>query len=298
MSNSEEFHIPVLVEEAIEGLQIRPAKKYIDATLGGGGHGVEIVKRGGVLLGIDVDQDALEFARQRLDVGSEKLEGEEGWKLVQGNFRDIEIIAKEQGFENVSGILFDLGVSTFQLKKSGRGLSFGRDEPLDMRLGNREGISAREIVNSYSEDELYDLLIRFGEEELARPIARVLIHVRRTGPITTTAQLADLVGGVYQHEGKRSVLHPATKVFQALRIAVNRELDSLERGLEGAVKLLESGGRLAIISFHSLEDRIVKFGLRRDELRLITKKPIRPNLLEMRQNPASRSAKLRIAQKL
>ena len=263
------YHTPIMVEEVLEGLQVAPGKRFIDATYGGGGHASEIVGRGGEVLGIDVDPDT-------------------GPNAAHGNFRNIEKIAKENGFSEVDGILFDLGVSSHQLDTGDRGFSyrFG-DAPLDLRLNQNEGETAAELLARVSEDELYEILATFGEEEHSRAIATAIVRARRVSPIITTGDLLKIIN-------KKS----ASRIFQALRIFVNDELHALKEGLEGAEKLLKPGGRLVVISFHSLEDRIVKLSLKTDAWKLITKKPIVTGDIERRANSRSHSAKLRIAEKL
>lgn len=266
------FHTPVLLKEVIEALKIEKGKKYIDATFGGGGHFAEIVRRGGIVLGIDQDRDAVR--------GS----------VVWGNFRNIEKIAKENGFESVNGILFDLGVSSHQLDTPGRGFSYRfTNAPLDLRLDQTKGVTAAQLVNQASTEELYEIFARFSEEELARPIARAIGSARTVKPIETTGDLVRVVGR------RPAVL---SRIFQALRIAVNDELGALRSGLVGAKELLEPNGRLVVLTFHSLEDRIVKQFMRQVGWNVVTKKPIVADLAERARNPRARSAKLRIAQKL
>ncbi len=300
------YHKPVLVKEVIDGLNISLGKRYVDATLGGGGHAVEIVKRGGILLGIDVDREALEFTKQKFEVGSDptslKLRGARKLEknqatLVQGNFRDIETIARSHGFDHVDGILFDLGISSHQLDTPSRGFSFRfLDAPLDLRLHQGEGETAASLVNRLSEEELYEIFVHFGEEELARPIARAICRARRLTPIETTGQLVSVVQSVIADtRGQPAVL---ARIFQAIRIAVNDEIGALKAGLEGSRKLLVKEGRLVVISFHSLEDRIVKQFFQSEDWNTLTKKPIIAGHIETQQNPRARSAKLRIAQKL
>lgn len=261
-------HTPVLVEEVIEWLEVKEGKKYIDATFGFGGHSSEIKKRGGIVLGIDADPQT---------------------GAVHGNFRDIKKIAKDNGFEEIDGILFDLGVSSYQLDTPERGFSYQREGPLDLRFDQGQGVSAAEIVNKSSENELYEIFLRFGEEQLAGTIAHSVVRARRVEPIRTTGQLARVTG-----------VDNATlsRIFQALRIVVNDELEALKEGLKGAEKLLKPGGRLAVISFHSLEDRIVKQFMRKTTWQLVTKHPVRPSEKEIKENSRSRSAKLRIAEKV
>lgn len=262
-------HTPVLTVEVVEGLNVQQGGKYIDATYGFGGHSREIERRGGIVLGIDVDPDT---------------------DAIHGNFRDIERIAKEHGYARVDGIVFDLGVSSYQLDTPQRGFSFRfPSAPLDLRMDPTCGIPASEYLRRVSEEQLYEVLARFGEEKLARSIAHAICRARSVKPLMTTGDLASVIGGNEKVKAR---------VFQALRIAVNDELGALAEGLAGAASLLVPGGRLAVISYHSLEDRIVKQKISRLGLRVLHKRPIRPSAREVRENPRARSAKLRIAEKL
>ena len=283
------FHVSVLLKEIIEGLRIEEGKKYIDATLGGGGHSFEILKQGGIVLGIDVDQDAIDHVK--LKVKSEKL------KVMKGNFRDIDKIAHLNNFEKVSGIIFDLGVSSHQLGKGERGFSFQKEGPLDMRMDHELGVRAMDLLKILTKGELYEIFTKFGEENRAWAVSSRIVSARKMKPIETTKDLVGVIGG-----SRPGGIHAATKVFQALRIAVNDELGSLEEALPKAIRLLEKNGRLAVISFHSLEDRIVKrsfisFGNMKLG-KIITKKPIVASQDEVEKNRKSRSAKLRIFEKL
>ncbi len=254
-------HIPVLLREAVEGLQVAPGKRFIDATYGSGGHAREIERLGGKVLGIDTDPDT---------------------EATHGNFRHIENIAKKHGFERVDGILFDLGVSSHQLDTPERGFSYRfEDAPLDLRLNQNEGIPASQYVREVSESELYEILAKFGEVERAGALAH---DIKSARPVTTGELLA-IVGK-----------NLAPQVFQAIRIAVNDELNALKEGLLGAKKLIKPGGRLVVISFHSLEDRMVKQYM--SDWKVITKKPIIAGQEERKSNPRSRSAKLRIAERI
>ena len=305
-------HVPVLLAEVLDGLQIRPGSWVIDCTLGGGGHTAAILERstpGGRVLGLDADPAAIQRVGLRLPevVAAQRL------VMVQSSFEAVEAVAAAQGFAPVDGILLDLGVSSFQLETPERGFSFALDGPLDMRFDPADLTSAADIVNSWDERELADLIFRYGEEPQSRRIARYLVQKR---PFHTTAELADAVErAVGGRKGSR--IHPATRTFQALRIVVNRELEQLERVLPQCLQLLKPEGRLAVISFHSLEDRIVKRWMqqearlyvpdptrihggyeRQPTLRAITRKPVEAGEAEVAQNPRSRSAKLRIAEKL
>lgn len=294
-----DYHTPVLLQETVDWLRVRQGKKYIDATLGGGGHGVEIVKRGGDVLGIDIDQDAIDYVKRRWGVEARKWNlDEKHLTLVRGNFRDIGAIARDHGFEKVAGILFDLGVSGHQLKTQERGFSFQKDGPLDMRMDRNQTVTAADLVNGLYKNELISLFERYGEEKLARRIADAICRAREVKKIETSGELAKIVEGVYYgRKGATSTFASASadkQVFQALRISVNDELGNVEKALPQAVELLEEGGKIVVISFHSLEDRIVKHFFGKGAL---TKKPIVPRDEETLRNPRARSAKLRIYEK-
>ncbi|RIK43140.1 MAG: 16S rRNA (cytosine(1402)-N(4))-methyltransferase [Chloroflexi bacterium] len=305
-------HTPVLLGEVLAALNIQPGMRVIDGTLGGGGHTeamLEQVGPQGRVLGIDADPAAIRRVQQRLAdaVASGQL------TLTQGNFGEIGPLAREHGFTAVDAILLDLGVSSFQLETGERGFSFGLDGPLDMRFDPAHGYSAADIVNTWREEELADLLFRYGEERRSRRIARYLVQHR---PFTTTGQLAEAIKrAVGGRRGSRT--HPATQSFQALRIAVNNELEQIQAALPQALQLLRPGGRLAVISFHSLEDRIVKQWMQQEAatslpdpaslsghrprtptVTLLARKPITASAVEVQRNPRSRSAKLRVVEKL
>ena len=281
------MHLPVLLDEVIEFLAVKPGGKYLDATLGGGGHTQEIIRRGGQIFGIDQDPQAIKIANQRLHPTHAKV--------VLGNFADLETIAWEHGFTTVDGILFDLGVASFQLDTAARGFSFQADAPLDMRMNPDLAVTAADLVNALGRKELTTLFTKLAQERLAAPIANAIVEFRRLRPITTTGQLAALVERIYGR--RRGKLHPATKVFLGLRIAVNDELNNLKAALPQAINLLQPGGRLVVISFHEGEDRIVKQFFKTLSLThqgtILTKKPLSPDLEEIIANPRSRSAKLR-----
>jgi 16S rRNA (cytosine1402-N4)-methyltransferase len=267
---------------------------YVDATVGPGGHLEEILKYigpRGVLIGIDRDDEALKMAGERLS--------DRRVVLKRGSFADIESIVHAEGISLVDGVLFDLGMSMLQLKSPDKGFSFASDGRLDMRMDRRQKLSAWDVVNRYHGKELERILREFGEERLSRKIARAITTRRQKKSIDTCSELSAIVEGVY---GGRGRFHPATRTFQALRIEVNRELDQLRSGLEATSRLLKSNGRLCVISYHSLEDRIVKHFLaessRNGLFRVITKKPLVPFADEIRSNPSSRSAKLRGAEKI
>lgn len=312
-------HIPVLMEEVLDGLQIRAGGSYIDGTVGAGGHSAAIIERAGDgrrLLGLDVDPVALSIAGERLKPYIERGQV----RLVQSNFERLDEVALAKGFGGVDGVLLDLGVSSMQLDTAERGFSFRAEGPLDMRLDPRNPTTAADLVNTLPEQELADLIYKYGEEPASRRIARRIVEARAKERIATTAQLESIVYGAMggRVAGRtRNPIHPATKTFQALRIAVNRELEVLERGLAAVVKVLKPGGRLAVISFHSLEDRIVKLFIRQEQkgcvcppeypvclcgrkptLRAINSKPIEASQDEARRNPRSRSARLRIAERV
>ncbi len=301
-------HIPVLVEETIEALAVHPGGRYIDCTLGGGGHAAAILERsspGGQLLGIDADPEAIKIARARLEAHSGST------LLINENFVNLQVICYKYDVLPVHGILFDLGLSSLQLNGNGRGFSFQHDAPLDMRLSPSQELTAADIVNTYSETELAHLIRTYGEEGYSRLIARRIVQER---PIRTTLQLAQLIERAI---GRRGRIHPATKTFQALRIVVNQELEHLESALGQAVNLLGFDGRLVVISYHSLEDRIVKQFMQREakdcicppgmptcvcghtaSLRLVKKRVITPTPAEVQINPRSRSARLRVAERI
>lgn len=286
-------HVPVLKQEVVDGLAVSPDKRYIDATTGAGGHSREIIKKGGILLGIDQDQSALDIARKTLETGSAtKPQGT--WKLAYGNFRDIENIATREGFTNVDGILFDLGVSSMQLDTPERGFSYRfTDAPLDLRMDTSGGDTAAQLINRISSEVLYDIFSTYGEEQLARKLADAVYRARAVSQIQTVDDLTEIVKTIVPNEGARySVL---SRVFQGLRIAVNDELGSLQKGLEGAYRVLAPEGRLVVISFHSLEDRMVKQYMRQSGWVIVTRHPMRPTDTEMQENRRSRSAKMRIA---
>jgi 16S rRNA (cytosine1402-N4)-methyltransferase len=302
-------HIPVLAREVIEHLSIQPGGRYIDCTLGGGGHSQAILEYsspGGQLLGIDADPDAIQSAAQRLQPYGKSV------LLVNDNFVNLKDICVKYDFYPVHGILFDLGLSTPQLDEDGRGFSFQYDAPLDMRFSPGQRITAADVVNTYSEMELARIIKTYGEEINSRQIAKYLVAKR---PIHTTGQLADLVEAAVG--GRHGKIHPATRTFQALRITVNHEIANLESSLKQAVSLLGFGGKLAVISYHSLEDRVVKQFMQKESrdcicppeaikcvcghkanIKIVTRKIITPTFAEVEMNPRSRSAKLRVCERL
>ena len=296
----ESLQIPALLSEVTTGLNIKPGAHIIDATLGGGGHARALLNASapdGKLLGIDWDQNAVDNTKERLAEYKDRV------ILIQGNYTDIKKIAYEQQFSKVSAILLDLGLSTDQLKDQSRGFAITGNGPLDMRFSDQAETTAEEIVNTWPEKSLAKIFTEYGEERHAARVAQHIIAARKRAPISTTRELADVVVRGVGMRG-RTRIHPATRVFQALRIATNRELENITQALPDMVELLSKNGRMAVISFHSLEDRIIKFffrGLSRAEdpiISLINKKVIKPTREEVLSNKASRSAKLRIIEKI
>jgi len=304
-------HTPVLLEECIEALAIRPDGIYLDGTAGGGGHSFEIAKRltTGRLIAVDKDKQAIAAAGRRLAPFPLA-------QVVQGDFADIPRILKELSIPGADGVLLDLGVSSHQLDTPERGFSYSVDAPLDMRMSG-EGPTAADLLNTATEEELSDIFFRYGEEKFSRRIARSIVEARRVKPLETTGELVDLIYASIPAAARREGGHPAKRVFQAVRIAVNGELDSLEKALNGIFDILNPGGRFAVITFHSLEDRMVKQAFasftkgctcppdfpvcvcgHTPRGRLVTKKPVLPGKEELAKNPRSKSAKLRTIEKL
>jgi 16S rRNA (cytosine1402-N4)-methyltransferase len=303
-------HIPVMVGEVLAALSVRPGGRYVDCTTGEGGHALAIlgsVEPGPRLLGIDLDADALSTARRRLEEYGDRA------TLVQGTYAGLEEMAGGRGFVPADGVLFDLGLSSAQLESGERGFSFARQGKLDMRFDAGQVLTARDIVNQHSEKDLADIIYRLGEEPASRRIARAIVRAR---PIESTTGLADIVRRAAGGRGRRRI-HPATRTFQALRMAVNGELDNIKEGLAQAIRVLGSGGRLVAISYHSLEDREVKSFLRMESsscicppgmpvcicghepsIRLIYRKVVKPSEQEISANHRSRSARLRVAERL
>ena len=306
-------HVSVLLQECIENLNIRPDGVYVDGTLGLGGHSVEIVSRltTGRLIGIDRDRSALARAGSRLSPYADRI------TLVHGNFSDAAAILDELGIPGADGMLFDLGVSSPQLDEAQRGFSYMQDAPLDMRMDDSASLSAYEVVNTWSEERLNRILWDYGEERYARRITAAILAARAQKPVESTLELVELIRSAMPAAALREKQHPAKRSFQAIRIAVNDELGELERMMDSAPDQLDPGGRLCVISFHSLEDRIVKNGIARREkgctcpreapvctcgfvqtLRSVSRKPILPSAEEIESNPRSRSAKLRVAERV
>ncbi|PYV15088.1 MAG: 16S rRNA (cytosine(1402)-N(4))-methyltransferase [Acidobacteria bacterium] len=292
---ADQGHVPALVEEVLKLLEVRPDGTYIDATLGAGGHAEEILKRlgSGKLLGFDRDPAALARASERLKKYGEKL------MVMEGNFAQIATLHAQSGLPPAAGVIADLGVSSLQLEDAERGFSFSLPGPLDMRMGPDAALTAGELVNRTSERNLADTIFKFGEERHSRRIARAIVKAR---PIRTTTELAQVVTRAIPFRAGLHQIHPATRTFMALRLAVNREVENLEGFLSRVLAVLAVDGRLAMISFHSLEDRLVKRAFadwsRDGRVRLLTRKPVCPSDREARENPRARSAKLRAAEKL
>lgn len=303
------LHVSVLLDEALQYLAVQPGGRYVDCTLGAGGHARAIMHAsapGGLLLGLDADPHAIAFARDTLSEYTDSVQ------LVNANFRDLKMAAGKANFIPVHGVLFDLGISSMQLAQAERGFSFQTEAPLDMRFSEKQTLSAADIVNDLREEELANLIWEFGEERFSRRIARAIVDAR---PLATTTQLANVISR--SQPDRHSRIHPATRTFQALRIAVNDELSALASALEQARDILGTGGRLVVISFHSLEDRIVKQFMQRESrncicppeqptctcghaatLRILTKRPVTPSAEEVARNPRSRSARLRAAERI
>jgi len=299
LAMEDRLHIPVMLDEVIEYLNLSPGKVIVDATMGTGGHSLAIAERimpKGRLIGIDRDKESLAVAQDRLKSYSGSCD------FIHANFCDIESILEGLNVKKIDGILFDLGISSFQLANPQRGFSFQSEGPLDMRLDRDSYISAYDLVNNLNEDEISHLLWTFGQERWHNKIARYLVKERQAHPISTTMQLSDIVLKAVPYSYRFYRIHPATRTFQAVRIAVNRELEVLEAALSKAFDFLNPGSRICVISFHSLEDRIAKLSFRRASseglLDLITPKPQTTSESEIAMNPASRSAKLRVGQKV
>ena len=297
-----DYHIPVMATEAVDLLKVKRGSWYVDCTLGGGGHGELILKQGGNLIGIDQDPDSINYVKEKISPFAKATGDKQNSILIHGNFADLKNLIEKNGIEKVDGVLFDLGVSTHQLLTPERGFSFNTEALLDMRMDpSTQSVTAKDLINGLAEKELAELFTKLGEENFSRPIARAIANSRRISPITTCDELARIILQVRRRNiGDRT--HPATRVFQALRIAVNDELNNLRQALPQALVILKSGGRIVTISFHSLEDRIVKNFFQEEEgkncLKIMTKKPLTPSEKESLINPRARSAKLRCAEKI
>jgi 16S rRNA (cytosine1402-N4)-methyltransferase len=308
------LHRPVMVSEVLASLKCRAGGVYLDGTVGGGGHACEILKSSspnGLLIGIDADLDAIEEAKKRLAPFGDRA------ILFKDNFTAMGAILKKAGINRVDGILLDLGVSSFQLDNASRGFSFTLEAPLDMRMDRTRGPSAYDLIHALSKEKLEKIIRDYGEEKMAGRIAAAIVRRRSLSPVRTTTELADIVLRASLKARSPRRIHPATRTFQALRIAVNRELENLKEALACGIDLLNVGGRFSVISFHSLEDRIVKNKFndeekgcicppeiplcvcgRKQTLKIITKKPVCPDKNEIQENPRSRSAKLRTAERI
>ena len=307
-------HYSVMLQECLDGLDIKPDGIYLDGTLGRAGHSLQIAKRlspSGRLICVDRDQAALDAARIRLADYMDRV------SLVHSNFADVDDILDGLGIQKVDGMLFDLGVSSPQLDDSSRGFSYMADAPLDMRMDQSQAMTAGDVINGWSQEELRRILLQYGEERYAGLIAAAIVRRRQERPIQTTLDLVDIIKGAMPGKALKEKQHPAKRSFQAVRIAVNDELTAVDRMIHAAIPRLNKGGRLAVITFHSLEDRIVKTGMadfakgctcpsdfpvcvcgKTPDIRLVTKKPLLPSEQELTENPRSRSAKLRVAEKV
>ncbi len=289
------YHPPVLLKEALELLKAERGGIFVDATLGGGGHSEAILSANpeNRVIAIDRDEEAIERAIKRLEKFGNRI------SVYHANFSQIGEVLREEGIEEVNGVLFDLGVSHFHLRGE-RGFSVWKDEPLDMRMDRRQKLTAKEIVNELPERKLAEIIFRYGEERFARKIAREIVRRRKVKPIETTRELAEIIEETVPKKvwaGRKR--HPAVKTFQAIRIFVNKEFEEIEEGLPSAAEFIKCGGRLVVITFHSLEDRLVKNILKNlKEFRPVTKKPVEPTPEEVENNPAARSAKLRATEKV
>ena len=306
-------HVSVLLNETVDGLNVKPDGVYVDATLGGGGHAYEVCRRlgsKGRFIGIDQDADAIQAATKRLEPYKDKV------SIVRSNYVNFDNVLDELGIDKVNGILLDLGVSSYQLDEASRGFTYREDVPLDMRMDQRNTKTAADIVNEYSEMELYRMIRDYGEDRFAKNIAKHIVRAREKKPIETTGELCEIIKAAIPAKMRAGTGHPAKQTFQALRIELNHELDVLTQSIDGMIDRLAPGGRLCIITFHSLEDRIVKTRFRTNENpcicppgfpvcvcgriskgKVITRKPILPSEQEMEENSRSKSAKLRVFEK-
>ena len=310
--NTDFHHEPVMIKEVIASLLTGKTGIYVDGTVGGAGHAYEILRQtDAFLVGIDCDSEALQAAEKKLtEFGSRKI-------LIKANFADLSSVLASLKIEKVDGILLDLGVSSHQLDEAQRGFSFNQEAPLDMRMDKDIRLSAYDIVNSFAQSELEKIIRTYGEEKMAGRIARTISQKRQLKPVETTTQLAAIVASCMPAKLKWQKIHPATRTFQAIRIAVNNELDNIKPAINDSIRVLKSGGRLCIISFHSLEDRLVKTEFRNlaggcdcpkdipycvcqkeTDLKIITKKALLPSVAEIENNPRARSAKLRVAERV
>lgn len=307
------YHYSVMPEECIAALKIRPGGVYVDATLGGGGHSSLIAAKlqDGFLIGIDQDQDAIAAAQERLSPFGRRF------KAVKSNFSELRAVLAREGYQKADGILFDLGVSSYQLDEKSRGFSYRFDAPLDMRMDRENPLDAFTVINTYPQEKICDILYRYGEEKRSPKIAAAICRKRKEAPIETTGQLVEIIERVFPPQERYGNKHPAKRTFQAIRIEVNGELRILEHAVREAVDLLQTGGRIAILTFHSLEDRIVKNVFadlatgcicdknlpvcvcgRKPVIRLVTRKPLTASAKELAENRRSKPAKLRVCEKL
>lgn len=303
-------HKSVLLDETIESLNIKPNGIYVDGTLGGGGHSYEIAKRltdGGRLIGIDQDEDAIRAAKERLSEFADRV------TIVRDNYCNMPKVLDELGISKVDGILLDIGVSSYQLDEAERGFTYKQDAPLDMRMDQRQEMTAKDIVNGYSEEDLYRIIRDYGEDKFAKNIAKHIVQARQIKPVETTFELDEIIKAAIPMKFRATGGHPAKKTFQAIRIELNRELEVLDESIDAMTDLLNDNGRLCIITFHSLEDRIVKTRFRKNENpctcppdfpvcvcgkkpkgKVITRKPIVPDEEELKENKRAKSSKLRV----
>lgn len=299
LTNQQKFHVPVMLEEVLRYLRPSPGAVIIDATLGTGGHSLAIaegIMPSGRLVGLDRDEESISLARDRLAAFGQIC------TFVHGNFSNIDEVLRNLKIKKVDGILFDLGVSSFQLGNPERGFSFQSEGPLDMRLDRKSYISAYDLVNNLNEEEISNMLWTFGQERWHNRIARFLVQERQRHPISTTLELSDIVFRAVPYAYRHYRIHPATRTFQAVRIAVNRELEALDQAISKAIDFMSPDARICVISFHSLEDRIIKLNFRKAAsaglVEILTPKPLGTKEAEIRHNPASRSAKLRVARRI
>ncbi len=304
-------HVSVLLNETVDAIDVTEGGRYADFTMGGGGHSSLILERGGILYGFDRDIDAINVCKKRFEDKKERF------VPIHSSFENVKSEMENLGINSLDGIIADLGVSSYQLDEAERGFSYMHDAPLDMRMDRREGLSAKEVVNSYSEEKLCEIITKYGEEKWAVRIAKFICEAREKKPIETTFELVDVIKAAVPQGARKDGPHPAKRTFQAIRIEVNGELRILEKAVRDGVELLKCGGRMAVITFHSLEDRIVKETFnslanactcpknfpvcvcgKKNSVKVLTRKPILPSAEEIEVNPRSRSAKLRVCEKI
>lgn len=295
------FHVPVLLSEVVGFLKIKKSRIYVDATLGGGGYAEKIVEKGGILIGIDCDKDAIKKVLSKFQNSKYKYLLNDRIYIKHGNYSEVRNIVGKLGFKKIHGAIFDLGLSSYQIDESGRGFSYLKDEPLDMRMCQDYGKTAAYILNNYQQEELYEIFSKYSEELNSRSIAKAIAITRSLkGKFEKTSDLKSVIFRKIKNKNER--IKVLSRIFQALRIEVNNELENLKRGLDKAIPMLAQGGRLCVLSYHSIEDRIVKIKLNQEQkkgvIRVITKKPVVPTRDEIKKNRRARSAKLRVAEKL